>query len=171
MGRTLNQLMPSLEEIGFKKGVKSGKEPLLIVYGNEIAFRVPWKDDRAFLPPTSFVTVYKAHLRSRLRLPISDELMSIFRALQVPIAQFHANAISVSEFWPLPKEWGQVPEVYTRVPSEVETASLTWLVKFIEDNLGDFRRDHLVSRVEAKKAKWGPPSLVQKLKIPLPKVL
>ncbi|GMH19501.1 hypothetical protein Nepgr_021342 [Nepenthes gracilis] len=59
----------------------------------EIVFRVPEKDDRAFLPPMGFVTVYEAHLRSGLCLLISDELMSIFQALQVPIAQFHANAI------------------------------------------------------------------------------
>ncbi|GMH16342.1 hypothetical protein Nepgr_018183 [Nepenthes gracilis] len=146
----------------------------------EIAFHVPGKNDRAFLSPAGFVTVYEAHLRSGLRLPILNELMSIFQVLQVPITQFRANAIrylcSICIFLhqhsrqltismvrgifklnqgPLPKKWGQVPEVYTVVPSKAETASLAWLVKLIEDNLGDFQRDHLVSRVERKKRKKG----------------
>ncbi|GMH22735.1 hypothetical protein Nepgr_024578 [Nepenthes gracilis] len=77
----------------------------------------------------------------------------------------------MGESWPLPKEWGQVPEVYTGAPSEAEMASLEWLVKLIEKNLKDFWREHLVSRAEAKKANWGPPSPVQKLRIPPPEIL
>ncbi|GMH24038.1 hypothetical protein Nepgr_025881 [Nepenthes gracilis] len=73
--------------------------------------------------------------------------------------------------WPLPREWGLVPDVYTGVLSEVEMASPSWLVKLIEDDLRDFRRYHLISRVEAKKAKWRPPSPIQKLKIPLLEIL
>ncbi|GMH17410.1 hypothetical protein Nepgr_019251 [Nepenthes gracilis] len=121
----------------------------------EIAFCVPGKDDRAFLLLTGFVT-----------------------ALQIPIAQFHANdvrylcslCIFLRQHLRL-LTMSMVPEVYTGAPSEAETASLGWMIKLVEDNLGDFQRNHLVSRVEAKKAEWGPPSPVQKLKIPLHEVL
>ncbi|GMH07240.1 hypothetical protein Nepgr_009080 [Nepenthes gracilis] len=59
----------------------------------EMAWRVPGADDRASYPPEGYFTVYEAHLRSGLRLPLPEELQSIMAALQIPIAQVHANAM------------------------------------------------------------------------------
>ncbi|GMH16843.1 hypothetical protein Nepgr_018684 [Nepenthes gracilis] len=75
--------------------------------------------------------------------------------------------MSVGATWPLPKDWGQVPEAYTGTPSMAETAAQEWLTKLIEENPDKFKRDFLVSRAETKKLNWGPPSPVQKPTLPV----
>ncbi|GMH30278.1 hypothetical protein Nepgr_032121 [Nepenthes gracilis] len=44
----------------------------------EIVFRVFAKKDRACLPLEGFATIYEAHLRSGLCIPVPDELLEIF---------------------------------------------------------------------------------------------
>ncbi|GMH15085.1 hypothetical protein Nepgr_016926 [Nepenthes gracilis] len=50
-----------------------------------MAWRVPSKDDKAFTPPEGYITVYEAHLRSSLRLPLPEELESIMNALMTGV--------------------------------------------------------------------------------------
>ncbi|GMH26592.1 hypothetical protein Nepgr_028435 [Nepenthes gracilis] len=71
--------------------------------------------------------------------------------------------VCVDESRPLARKLGKVPKIYTKTPADEETESLEWLFKLVEDYLGEFQRDQLVSRDEAKKAKWGPPSSEQKM--------
>ncbi|GMH28055.1 hypothetical protein Nepgr_029898 [Nepenthes gracilis] len=150
----------------------------------EIVWRVPGKKDRAYAPLEGHITVNEVHLRSGLRLPLLEELESIMKALRVPIAQLHANAVrylctmcifarklgqkfKMSGVRVLFKESGQVPEAYFGTPSAAEWAANEWLLKVIKENLDDFIRDFLASREETRKANWGPPSPVKK---PMPPV-
>ncbi|GMH07714.1 hypothetical protein Nepgr_009554 [Nepenthes gracilis] len=54
---------------------------------------IPKETDRADSPPTGYITVYEAHLKSGLRFPLASELQTIFSDLGVSIARYHANAV------------------------------------------------------------------------------
>ncbi|GMG99133.1 hypothetical protein Nepgr_000973 [Nepenthes gracilis] len=98
----------------------------------EIAWRVPGRNDRAFAPLVGHITVYEAHLRSGLRLPLSDDLQSVLRALRINTAIYDSLKnwknrfffVSVGATWPLAKDWGQVPEAYTGTLFVAEVAAL-----------------------------------------------
>ncbi|GMH31450.1 hypothetical protein Nepgr_033293 [Nepenthes gracilis] len=101
-----------------------------------IVFTMPDEGDRVCFPPEGCITLYEAHLRSGLHLPILDELLDILTALQIPIARLHANA-------------ERVPEIHTERPIDEEIAVVEPLLELVEGHRSEFQRDHLVSLEEA----------------------
>ncbi|GMH26682.1 hypothetical protein Nepgr_028525 [Nepenthes gracilis] len=70
--------------------------------------------------------------------------------------------VNVGEKWLVARNWGKVPKVHLGTPSATEIAACAWLTKAIRLNPDEFREGLLGFHVETKKAKWGPPSPVQK---------
>ncbi|GMH04667.1 hypothetical protein Nepgr_006507 [Nepenthes gracilis] len=86
-------MAPSITQID--SVIKAGEvRELYIEYNIHklIVFKMSSKGDRVCSPPEGCITIYDTHLKSGLRLPVSDELLDILTALQIPIAQFYANA-------------------------------------------------------------------------------
>ncbi|KAH0449225.1 hypothetical protein IEQ34_023025 [Dendrobium chrysotoxum] len=62
---------------------------------NDLVMVVPKEPDRARYPPSGFITVYEMALRAGLRFPLAPELIKIFRACGVPLAQFLCRIIMI----------------------------------------------------------------------------
>ncbi|PKU63101.1 hypothetical protein MA16_Dca025837 [Dendrobium catenatum] len=62
---------------------------------NDLVMVVPKKIDRARDPPKGFITLYEMTLRASLRFPLAPELLEIFRACGVPLAQFLCKTVTI----------------------------------------------------------------------------
>ncbi|PKU68132.1 hypothetical protein MA16_Dca015634 [Dendrobium catenatum] len=62
---------------------------------NDLVMAVPKKTDRARYPPKGFITLYEMTLRAGLRFSLAPELLEIFRACGVPLAQFLCRTVTI----------------------------------------------------------------------------
>ncbi|KAH0448978.1 hypothetical protein IEQ34_022778 [Dendrobium chrysotoxum] len=62
---------------------------------DDLVMAVPKKTDRARDPPNGFITMYEMTLRAGLRFPLAPELLGIFKACGVPLAQFLCKTVTI----------------------------------------------------------------------------
>ncbi|KAH0458426.1 hypothetical protein IEQ34_013741 [Dendrobium chrysotoxum] len=62
---------------------------------DDLVMVVPKKTDQAQDPPNGFFTIYEMTLRAGLRFPLAPELLEIFRACGVPLAQFLCRTVKI----------------------------------------------------------------------------
>ncbi|KAH0456512.1 hypothetical protein IEQ34_014419 [Dendrobium chrysotoxum] len=62
---------------------------------NDLVMVAPKESDRARYPPSGFITMYEMTLRAGLRFSLASELLEIFKACGVPLAQFLCRTVTI----------------------------------------------------------------------------
>ncbi|KAH0463548.1 hypothetical protein IEQ34_008130 [Dendrobium chrysotoxum] len=82
------------------KNLDNPPDGLIVIYKkihltNDLVMASPRKSDQVRVPPSGFITVYEMMLHTGLRSPQAPQLLEIFKACDVPLAQFLCRTVTI----------------------------------------------------------------------------